>query len=101
MKTFSPSWSIDWAPSVARAKDRLTSLVVESSLPRVIALRCRVFRVSVVDVQPGTVGEHHVDEAAVHVAGSGALEPEATGVAPGGLFLERPLDTSAPAAGRS
>ena len=45
----------------------------------------------VVDVEPGAVGEDGVDQTGVDLGKALPVEPEAAGIAAGGLLLERPL----------
>ena len=63
--------------------DDLADLVVERGFERVVALRAGEFRMGVVDVEPGSVGEDGVDQRPFGVGDSIALVAEAAGITPG------------------
>ena len=73
-------------------EDQLGRPVVHHDRSRVGALRGRQLRVGVVDVVPGAVGEHGVDEVRLHLGWHLAFRVEAAGIVARLLVLEVPAD---------
>jgi hypothetical protein len=73
-------------------EDPLPRLVRAHQLQRVRALGRRVLGMRVIDVVPGAVGQHGVDEVRLDLGRGGTLPGEAAGVTPRRLVLEVPAD---------
>ncbi len=72
--------------------ENFARLVVEGGFPCVGALRRRVLRMGVIDIEAGTVLEDDIDQTAVEICREGVLVTESASIAPRRLLVERPLD---------